>query len=128
MLTGVVTSLGKGIVMQRVFFKVVWPINKCLRLPLCSFRKVLDLFGLGQATCVNTPVGAHFKLYATRDQDLEVENKLMSAIPYSNAVRSVMYSMVSTRPNIVYGIGLLSRFMAKPSRLHWQATEWLLRY
>ncbi|XP_062100983.1 secreted RxLR effector protein 161-like [Humulus lupulus] len=40
----------------------------------------------------------------------------------------MMYAMISTRPNVVCGIGLLSRFMSKPSPEHWKAVKWLLRY
>ncbi|XP_073132799.1 secreted RxLR effector protein 161-like [Henckelia pumila] len=52
----------------------------------------------------------------------------MKNIPYSNAVGSIMYMMISTRPDISYALGLVSRFMSKPSREHWQAVRWLLRY
>lgn len=54
--------------------------------------------------------------------------KQMKTVPYSNVVGSVMYSMVSTRPDIAYGLGLISIFMSKPSREHWKAVKWLLRY
>ncbi|XP_073271570.1 secreted RxLR effector protein 161-like [Primulina huaijiensis] len=57
-----------------------------------------------------------------------MEAVYMKSVPYSNAVGSVMYSMMSTRPDIAYGLGLVSRFMSKPSREHWQAVKWLLRY
>ena len=30
-------------------------------------KKILNLFGLGQAKYVNTPIGAHFKLFASRN-------------------------------------------------------------
>ena len=40
----------------------------------------------------------------------------------------MMYDMIATRPNIAYGVGLVSRFMSCPSKDHWQAVKWLLRY
>ncbi|XP_062094299.1 secreted RxLR effector protein 161-like [Humulus lupulus] len=52
----------------------------------------------------------------------------MKDVPYSNAVGSMMYAMINTRLDIAYGIGLVSRFMRKPSPNHWKATKWLLRY
>ena len=63
-----------------------------------------------------------------KDQDAMVEGKLMKGVPYSNDVGSTMYAMVSTRPDIAYGVGLISRFMSRPGRIHWQAVKWLLRY
>ncbi|XP_073138583.1 secreted RxLR effector protein 161-like [Henckelia pumila] len=77
---------------------------------------------------VSTPIGAHFKLRAVKDDQKELESLHMRNMPYSNAVGSIMYMMISTRPDISYGLGLLSRFMSKPSREHWQAINWLLKY
>ncbi|XP_073121017.1 secreted RxLR effector protein 161-like [Henckelia pumila] len=52
----------------------------------------------------------------------------MKKVPYSNAVGSIMYLIISTRSDITYGLSLVSRFMSKPSRDHWKAVQWLLRY
>ena len=52
----------------------------------------------------------------------------MKGVPYTNAVRSLMYAMIGTRPDIAYGVSLVSRFMSKPSKDHWKAVKWLLRY
>ncbi|KAI5648006.1 hypothetical protein M9H77_34011 [Catharanthus roseus] len=43
------------------------------------------------------------------------------------AIGSVMYSMISTRPDIAFSISLLSRFMSNSRRDHWAALKWLLR-
>ncbi|KAL0453502.1 UNVERIFIED_CONTAM: Retrovirus-related Pol polyprotein from transposon TNT 1-94 [Sesamum latifolium] len=52
----------------------------------------------------------------------------MFHIPYSNAIGSVMYLMVSTRPDIAYAVSCLSRYMANAGLPHWEALKWLLRY
>ena len=39
-----------------------------------------------------------------------------------------MYAMISTRPDIAYGISLISRFMSNPSKEHWSVIKWVLRY
>eukprot|EP00253_Pinus_taeda_P010288 PITA_10288 len=41
---------------------------------------------------------------------------------------NLMYVMVSTRPDFLHAVGVLSRFMAKPGKEHWQAVKWVLRY
>eukprot|EP00253_Pinus_taeda_P013465 PITA_13465 len=41
---------------------------------------------------------------------------------------NLMYVMVSTRPDILHAVGVLSRFMAKPGKEHWQAVKRVLRY
>lgn len=40
----------------------------------------------------------------------------MSQVPYANAVGSLMYCMVCTRPDLAYGISVTSRFMACPGK------------
>ncbi|XP_060675574.1 secreted RxLR effector protein 161-like [Ziziphus jujuba] len=40
----------------------------------------------------------------------------MIAVPYTNAVGSVMYVMILTRPDLAHAISVLSRFMANPGR------------
>jgi hypothetical protein len=47
---------------------------------------------------------------------------------YANAVGSLMYVMVSTRPNISHAVGVVSRYMENPGKEHWEAVKWVLRY
>lgn len=43
-------------------------------------------------------------------------------------IGSVIYSMISIRPDITFSISLLSRFISNPDRDHWTALKWLLMY
>ncbi|KAH9790306.1 Integrase catalytic domain-containing protein [Citrus sinensis] len=52
----------------------------------------------------------------------------MLQVPYSNAVGSLMYAMVCTRPDISHAVGIVSRYMHNPGKGHWQAVKWILRY
>ncbi|CAM8895784.1 unnamed protein product [Rhodiola kirilowii] len=36
--------------------------------------------------------------------------------------------MVCTRPDLAYSVSVVSRYMATPSKAHWHAVKWLLRY
>jgi hypothetical protein len=47
---------------------------------------------------------------------------------YQSIVGSLMYAMLGTRPDIAYAVGLLSRFLAKPSQTHLSAAKRVLRY
>ena len=42
------------------------------------------------------------------------ERNRMSSILYASTVGSIMYAMLCTRPNIVYTLGIVSRFLAEP--------------
>ena len=76
----------------------------------------------------STPLAAHFKLSADQCPVDEVGKGQMSKIPYNNAVGSLMYLMVCTRPDIAYALGKVSRYMANPGKVHWEAVKWILRY
>ena len=43
----------------------------------------------------------------------------MQAIPYASACGSLMYAMISTRPDIEYAVGIVSIFMTQPGQTHW---------
>nr|GEW37904.1 zinc finger, CCHC-type [Tanacetum cinerariifolium] len=68
--------------------------------------KILNNFKIDNVKSVQMPLGGHFKLslkdYPVRDYDVE----RMSKVPYANAVGSLMYLMVCTRPDIVYATTL----------------------
>ena len=39
-----------------------------------------------------------------------------------------MYAMISTRPDIAYAVGNLSRFTSNPSSHYWQAINQVFKY
>ncbi|XP_042027055.1 secreted RxLR effector protein 161-like [Salvia splendens] len=80
------------------------------------------------AKIASVPLAAHFMLSKDLCPKIESEIKAMHKVPYSNAIGSVMYLMISTRPDIAYVVSCLSRYMANPGPVHWEALKWLLRY
>lgn len=52
----------------------------------------------------------------------------MRIVPYTNAVGSLIYLMVCSRPDIAYATSIISRFMSNPGKRHWAAVKWVLRY
>ena len=52
----------------------------------------------------------------------------MSHVPYASAVGSIMYAMVCTQPDISHAISVVSQYMDRPGKGHWQAVKWILRY
>lgn len=90
--------------------------------------KILRNFMMEESKPVSTPMGSHFKLSSTKAEMRSELQEFMESVPYSSAVGSLMYSMIGTRPDIAYGVGLVSRFMSAPSQEHWNAVKWLMRY
>ena len=52
----------------------------------------------------------------------------MSKVPYALAIGSLMYAMVGTRPDIAHVMGVVSRYMSKSGKQHWEAVKWILIY
>ncbi|GAB2277235.1 hypothetical protein Dimus_039224 [Dionaea muscipula] len=100
-----------------------------LKLHQCSYlRKVCAKFDMNNSKPVSLPLAAHFTLSKSQAPKTDAEKVKMETVPYLNVVGSVMYSMISTRPDLSFSISLLSRFMSEPGLEHWHALKWLLRY
>ncbi|KAK2447548.1 secreted RxLR effector protein [Trifolium repens] len=91
-------------------------------------KKVVERFRMSDSKVVNTPLGHHSKLSVKQCPQSEDEKKKMEGTPYASGVGSIMYGMVCSRPDLSYAISVVSRFMANPGQVHWQALKWVLRY
>ena len=52
----------------------------------------------------------------------------MRNVPYHEAVGSLMYATLSTRPDICYAVQTVSHFNNKPGLAHWEAVKRIFRY
>ncbi|XP_060667889.1 uncharacterized protein LOC132799611 [Ziziphus jujuba] len=86
-----------------------------------------DMKELG-ARAASVPLGGHYKLFAYQCPITEQEKEYMSGVPYSSAIGSITYLMVSIRPDLARAVSVLSKFTFNPRRSHWDAMEWLMRY
>ena len=68
-------------------------------------------------------MGNHFKLSKEQSPKIEEESDHMSKVPYALAIGSLMYAMVCTRPDIAHVVGVVSRFMSRPGKQHWEAVS-----
>ena len=92
-------------------------------------KGILQRFGMNEQTKpVSTPLVPQFKLSAQLSPKNDAEREYMAKVPYANAVGSLMYAMVCTRPDISHAVGAVSRYMHDPGKGHWLAVKWILRY
>ena len=70
---------------------------------------------------VNTPIATRMKLSKEENGDF------VNSILFKSLIGSLRYLTI-TRPNIVYGVGVLSRYKETPKESHWLATKRILRY
>ncbi|RVW42706.1 Retrovirus-related Pol polyprotein from transposon TNT 1-94 [Vitis vinifera] len=84
-------------------------------------QEVLERFNLYQCNPVHNPVVPGFKL--TRDKEgVEVDGTL-----YKQMVGSLMY-LTATRPDLMFSVSLISRYMEHPTESHLLAAKRILRY
>ncbi|WJX48823.1 hypothetical protein P8452_35337 [Trifolium repens] len=91
-------------------------------------EKVLRRFSMDKAKAVSIPLASHFKLSHKLCPSTDEEKLSMKSIPYSSAVGSLMYAMVCTRPDIAHAVGVVSRYLSNPGKVHWEAVKWVMRY
>ena len=92
-------------------------------------KKVLSRFNINEAKPVSTPLGSHFKLSKEQSPKTEEEEMdHMSKVPYASTIGSLMYAMVCTTLDVAHAVGVVSRFMSRPRKQHWEAIKWILSY
>ncbi|KAJ3474091.1 hypothetical protein NLI96_g12656 [Meripilus lineatus] len=52
----------------------------------------------------------------------------INSTPYQRAVGSLMYTMLGTRPDLAYAVGVLSQHSASPGTEHWAALQRVYKY
>eukprot|EP00171_Calliarthron_tuberculosum_P001019 IDg1019t1 len=98
--------------------------NRTLHLSQKSYTNtVLERFGMHECKPVATPMEtSNAKALFPSDQDPVDE------VSYRQAIGSLMYLMVGTRPDLAFVVGRLSQFCEKPLKSHWTAVKRVLRY
>jgi hypothetical protein len=103
--------------------------NRTLSLSQGAFiEKMVERFRLGNAHPISTPLDPGISLTDTQSPTHSSEIEEMRNIPYKQLIGSLLYIARMTRPDITFAVSLLSRFMANPGRIHWEAAKRVLKY
>ena len=84
-------------------------------------NEVLERFNMQDCKVAITPTVMGLKL-SKEDNRKDFDPSL-----YKSIVGSLMY-LTATRPDIMHVVSLISRFMERPKKAHWQAAKRILRY
>ncbi|GJX02453.1 zinc finger, CCHC-type containing protein [Tanacetum coccineum] len=90
-------------------------------MPVNEHKKILKKFNREDCSPVSTPMDPVKKLKPNT-------GKPVDQLEYSRAIGCLMYAMTSTRPDIAYVVGKLSRFTNNPGRQHWKAITRVFKY
>ena len=89
---------------------------------------ILEQFNLQDAKAVDTPMLPSVS-YSKRDSPAnDMEREHMARVPYWEAIGSLMYASVATRPDITFAVSTLSQFLDNPGEAHWEAVKRVYRY
>nr|GEW54681.1 zinc finger, CCHC-type [Tanacetum cinerariifolium] len=84
-------------------------------------KKILKKFNREDCSPVSTPMDPVEKIKPNT-------GKLVDQLEYLRAIGCLMYAITSTRPDIAYVVGRLSRFTSNPSRHYWKAITRVFKY
>ncbi len=99
---------------------------------LLSQRSYIDStlrrYGLNDLKPLSTPMDSNIKLTSAQSPKTTGDIAKMRDVPYHEAVGSLMYASLGTRPDITFAIQTLSRFAKNPGLAHWDAVKRVFRY
>ena len=84
-------------------------------------------FNIEGRNAISTPLPPYVKLNAKDSTKSNVEKTKMAKVSYASCVGYVMYAMITTRPDIAFAVGVVSRCMSDPGKKHWEAMKGILR-
>ena len=84
---------------------------------------ILDKFGMSECRGVVTPLEPNVKFSKAQEPSTKEEEQKMEDIPYRQAIGSLMYLMVSTRPDIASSIQVFAKYMQNPGIEHWEGVK-----
>nr|GEX66619.1 retrovirus-related Pol polyprotein from transposon TNT 1-94 [Tanacetum cinerariifolium] len=93
-----------------------------------SIRKFVPMGSEGQIVDSKAGKGSLKECESLKRPAEELGQEQMSKVSYENAVGSLMYLMVCTRPDIAYAVSVVSRYLANLGKNHWEAMKWILNY
>lgn len=85
-------------------------------------KKVLSRFNMMDCNPVSAPMDCNQNL-----GDF-VNDEHYKSYPYRQAVGSLMYLTIGTRPDISYAVGVVSRYLDRPSAAHVEAVKRIMKY
>lgn len=88
-------------------------------------REILKKYNMENCNATLTPLETKIDVENLKISDNNPED---TKYPCRNAIGSLMYAMLCSRPDLCYAISLLSRFQAKPSRNLWNLIKQVLQY
>jgi hypothetical protein len=89
---------------------------------------ILRRYGLDDLKPISTPMDPNVRLTSAQSPTTTDDIAKMRDVPYHEAIGSLMYASLGTRPDISFAVQTLSRFAINPGSAHWEAVKRVFRY
>jgi hypothetical protein len=90
--------------------------------------KVMKRFRMEDSKKGSLPIMKGVSLSVTQCPATEKEKSVMSNILLCLCIGSIMYAMLSTRPNVALDLSLMSRYQSNPGISHWSVVKNILKF
>ena len=88
--------------------------------------RVLKRFSMEESKRVFLPMRHGITLSKSMSPKTEKERERISHIPYASAIRSIMYAMICTRPDVAYALSVYSHYHVNPDEENWTVVKTIL--
>ena len=89
---------------------------------------IVKRFNLSSASPLKTPIDTNAQLSKDQCPSTTRQKEDMENVPYREAIGSLMYAAIGTRPDITYAVTALSQYLQNPGRAHWEQAKRVIRY
>ena len=89
---------------------------------------ILEKFNMAGCNIKAVPADPNARLSSIMSPTDEEEMAEMRLVPYREAIGSLIYLAVMTRPDISYAVGQVSQYCQNPGRVHWNAVKHIIAY
>ena len=84
---------------------------------------ILRRFNFGDLKPISTPMDPQLVLSTSQSPTTPEQSAIMQNIPFREAIGSLMYASLGTRPDITFAVARLSKFLQNPGLAHWEAAK-----
>ena len=79
------------------------------------------------AKTLSKPLSMHVQLSKDECPKSNIEKEFTIKIPYHSVVGSLIYAMITIRPDIAFVVEIVSRFLLNLGKKHWEVVKIILR-
>nr|GAT59056.1 predicted protein [Mycena chlorophos] len=91
-------------------------------------QSIVRRYNLDDLKPLSIPMDPNVTLSSAQSPRTADELARMRSVPYKEAVGSLMYASLGTRPDITFAVTKLSKFSSNPGPAHWEAAKRVIRY